>query len=139
MAEQNGESFGGVAPRWLVAAIGLLVGSLMCCSNMYFGLQTGFISMMSIQSAILGYGAFRLIQRRWIIPFNVHDNVLLQTISVAAATLPLAAGFVGIIPALAMLNEEESDEGDAALSKWWQQILWGFAVVYVGVFAGKYM
>ena len=46
----------------LVVVVGLGVGSLMCFSNMYFGLQTGFISMMSLQSALLGYGAFQLLK-----------------------------------------------------------------------------
>ena len=28
---------------------GLLVGSLLCCSNTYFGLQTGWVTMGSLQ------------------------------------------------------------------------------------------
>jgi OPT oligopeptide transporter protein len=28
---------------------GILIGSLLCCSNMYFGLQTGWVTMGSLQ------------------------------------------------------------------------------------------
>eukprot|EP00965_Chrysotila_dentata_P153753 5082984-Pleurochrysis_carterae.AAC.1 len=37
-------------------------------------------------------------------PFTVHENVVVQTVAVATATLPLAGGFVGIIPALKMIE-----------------------------------
>lgn len=35
-------------------AAGLAVGAVLCFSNMYFGLQTGWVTMGSLQSAILG-------------------------------------------------------------------------------------
>lgn len=37
-------------------------------------------------------------------PLTAKENVVLQTTAVAAATMPLAAGFVGIIPALGLLS-----------------------------------
>ena len=35
-------------------AAGLLVGSLLCCSNTYFGLQTGWVTMGSLQVRLEG-------------------------------------------------------------------------------------
>lgn len=32
--------------------------------------------------------------------FTVAENVIVQTTAVATATMPLAAGFVGVVPAL---------------------------------------
>jgi hypothetical protein len=45
---------GGQALTLRALAAGLLVGSVLCFSNMYFGLQTGWVTMGSLQSAILG-------------------------------------------------------------------------------------
>lgn len=51
------------------------------------------ISMGSLQSAILGFGIFRLLERSCgITGFTVQENVILQTTAVATATMPLAAG-----------------------------------------------
>jgi hypothetical protein len=46
----------GVGPALTARAVaaGLLVGSVLCYSNTYFGLQTGWVTMGSLQSCILG-------------------------------------------------------------------------------------
>jgi len=84
---------------WRAVIGGLLIGSLLCFSNMYFGLQTGWVTMGSLQSSLLGFGIFKLLFRAK--TFGPIENVLLQTAAVATATMPLAGGFVGIIPGLA--------------------------------------
>lgn len=38
---------------------GLLVGTLLCFTNMYFGLQTGWVTMGSIQCAVVGFAMFQ--------------------------------------------------------------------------------
>lgn len=65
--------------------------------------------MGSLQSSVLGYGIFRSLSVCWIEAgtFSELENVMLQTVAVATATMPLAGGFVGIIPALKMLEPEE--------------------------------
>ncbi len=49
--------------------------------------------MQSLQSAMLGYGVFaalhRVVGTR---PLSLAENVIVQTTSVATATMPLAAG-----------------------------------------------
>lgn len=85
-----------------------MVGSLMCCANMYFGLQTvnfkiiqirifwleilkkkGWVTMGSLQSTILGFGFFKLLGKklRLFQNFGPTENVVLQTTAVATATM----------------------------------------------------
>lgn len=64
----------------------------MCFSNMYFGLQTGWISMMSLQASLLGFAIFKPFQNGLSSHFKPIENVYLQTVAVATATMPLAAG-----------------------------------------------
>jgi uncharacterized oligopeptide transporter (OPT) family protein len=64
----------------------------MCFSNMYFGLQTGWISMMSLQASLLGFAIFKPFQNGLSNHFGPKENVYLQTVAVATATMPLAAG-----------------------------------------------
>jgi uncharacterized oligopeptide transporter (OPT) family protein len=54
MAAPAAAAAAGEALTLRALAAGLLVGSVLCFSNMYFGLQTGWVTMGSLQSAILG-------------------------------------------------------------------------------------
>lgn len=87
-------------------AVGLLIGMFLCCSNMYFGLQTGWVTMGSLQSALIGFGFFKAFDSRF--PgFTIQENVVLQTTAVAVSTAPLSFGFVGVLPALDILSPNE--------------------------------
>ncbi|KAL1529737.1 hypothetical protein AB1Y20_000673 [Prymnesium parvum] len=116
-------------PQLTVRAVvaGLLVGSMHCFINVYFGLQTGWVTMGSIQCAVVGYALFQLPMLRSATRFNSLENVVLQTVGVATATMPLAGGFVGIIPALGMLDPP------VVLSVW-QQVVWAAGLTYFGIF-----
>jgi len=96
---------------------------------MYFGLQTGWVTMGSLQSSLLGFAIFKVLLRDQ--TFGPIENVLLQTAAVATATMPLAGGFVGIIPALKMMKEE--DGGSIVLSTW-QLIVFSGGLAFFGVF-----
>ncbi|KAK9823302.1 hypothetical protein WJX72_001775 [[Myrmecia] bisecta] len=116
-------------------AVGLLVGSLLAFSNTYFGLQTGWVTMGSLQSAILGFGAFRVLQKYHLASgFSVEENVIIQTTSVATATMPLAAGLVGVIPALSIMTPEQNPPYGAVTLSAGQLILWSLALAFIGVF-----
>ena len=121
----------GAAPQLTFRAVfvGLLCGTVLCFTNMYFGLQTGWVTMGSLQSALLGYGIFQAcgVCTRHARHFGPLENVVVQTVSVATATLPLAAGFVGIIPALGLLSP-------AVHLTPTQQLLWAAALTYFGIF-----
>ncbi|KAI0706755.1 OPT oligopeptide transporter [Cerioporus squamosus] len=109
--------------------LGLLIGCLLCFTNLYFGLQTGWISMMSLQSALIGFLLSRLLRK----PMSPQENVVLQTTAVATGTMPLAAGFVGILPALGLLDEERDGVPPVHLS-WLAAVGWSCAVAFFGVF-----
>ena len=104
-----------------------------------------------MQSALLGYGLFS-VGASWfpsllLPPLTAKENVVLQTTAVAAATMPLAAGFVGIIPALGLLRNtttatttEEAAAGVAVLDEGGytftvlQLFGWCVALGFFGVF-----
>ncbi|GAA5813288.1 hypothetical protein MFLAVUS_006763 [Mucor flavus] len=113
--------------------LGLLIGTLMCFSNMYFGLQTGWISMMSLQSSLLGFAIFKPFQPMLRHKFGPIENVVLQTTAVATATMPLAAGFVGVIPAMELMTQSDNSSGAVVLNGR-QLILWSLGVAFFGVF-----
>ncbi|KAF9977517.1 hypothetical protein BGZ73_005788 [Actinomortierella ambigua] len=100
---------------------------------MYFGLQTGWISMMSLQASILSFAIFQIFKKQLKVPFGPAENIFLQSTAVATGTLPLAAGFVGIIPALQMMNTEDNPSGPMFLSTG-ELILWSIAIAFFGVF-----
>ncbi|KAL5504409.1 OPT8 [Sanghuangporus vaninii] len=131
LSPEHDESAGSVRPEFTFRAvvIGLAIGCLLCFTNLYFGLQTGWISMMSLQSALVGYLISLLLPK----PISPQENVVLQTTATATGTMPLAAGFVGIIPALSVLDPEKDGSSPIMLT-WSKAILWSCAVAFFGVF-----
>lgn len=91
--------------------------------------------MMSLQSALLGFAIFKilptLLPTFFKTPFTPQENVILQTTAVATGTMPLAAGLVGIIPALGMMTREE-DGRDGITLGFWSLVLWCLAVAFFG-------
>lgn len=127
--------------RGLVA--GLLIGCLLAFTNLYLGLQSGWISMMSLQSSLLGYALFKLIPRSVTVrgrqyvllakPFTPAENVLVQTTAAAVGIMPLSAGLVGVIPALTKLNAEKDNAAPIQLD-FVHLVAWCLAIAYFGVF-----
>ena len=103
---------------WRAVLAGSAIGILMCFSNTYFGLQTGWVTMASLQSALLAHGLWALCARvrgrHGCAALTVAEHVLVTSVATAAATMPLAAGFVGIIPALRILQARGEGAADAA-------------------------
>lgn len=83
---------------------------------------------MSLQSALLGYLLSLLFYKT---PMTPQENVVLQTTAVATGTMPLAAGFVGIIPALSLLDYETDGIGPINVS-WFQGVAWSLGVAFFG-------
>lgn len=129
---------------------GLAIGTLILLSNFQFGLQTGWVSMMSLPAALLGYSIFKIIDSydKLVLPFTPQENVFVQSVAVAVATGPLAYGFIGIIPAIEkLLTPEESGLLDELSNKfhllanelpfftpWWKLIIWSLGLGFFGVF-----
>ncbi|KAF5382180.1 hypothetical protein D9615_004379 [Tricholomella constricta] len=109
--------------------LGLAIGCLICFTNLSLGLQSGWISMMSIQSALIGY----LVSRMLPTPLTPQEIVVVQTTAVATGTMPLAAGFVGILPALSLLSEERDGVPPIQLT-WLSAVGWSCGVAFFGVF-----
>ncbi|KAI0381536.1 OPT superfamily oligopeptide transporter [Hypomontagnella monticulosa] len=112
-------------------AAGLLVGLIICFSNMYFGLQTGWISMMTMPASLLGFGIFKTLSRHLSFPFTPVENVLVQSVAGGMAIMPLGCGFVGVIPAMEYMLEPK-EQGPINLSMW-KLIIWSLGLCYFGV------
>ncbi|KAF4955130.1 hypothetical protein FGADI_4712 [Fusarium gaditjirri] len=110
---------------------GLAVGTIICFSNMYFGLQTGWVSIMSMPASLMGFGIFRLLAPHMRFPFSPVENVLLQSVACGMAIMPLGCGFVGVIPALNYLLAQD-EQGPINLSTW-KLIIWSLGLCYFGV------
>ncbi|KAI8630856.1 OPT superfamily oligopeptide transporter [Xylariaceae sp. FL1651] len=110
---------------------GLLVGLVIVFSNMYFGLQTGWVSMMTMPASLLGFGIFRTLSRHLTFPFSPVENVLVQSVAGGMAIMPLGCGFVGVLPAMEYLLEP-SEQGPINLSMG-KLIIWSLGLCYFGV------
>ena len=111
--------------------VGLGIGVIICFSNMYFGLQTGWVSSMSMPSALIGFAFFKSIANHIDFPFTPVENVLVQTVAGALGTMPLGCGFVGVMPALNyMLKSEENGPLVLGLGK---LIVWSLGICLFGV------
>ncbi|KAF2749294.1 oligopeptide transporter-like protein [Sporormia fimetaria CBS 119925] len=111
--------------------VGLLIGIVICFSNMYFGLQTGWVSSMAMPSALIGFAYFKTVSRALSYPFTPVENVLVQSVAGSVGTMPLGCGFVGVIPALNyLLKPEENGPLDISL---WRLIVWSLGICFFGV------
>ena len=110
---------------------GLAIGVVICFSNMYFGLQTGWVSSMAMPSALIGFAYFKTVSRYLKLPFTPVENVLVQSVAGSVGTMPLGCGFVGVIPALNyLLKAEENGPLDISL---WRLIIWSVGICFFGV------
>ncbi|KAF3040033.1 hypothetical protein E8E11_006615 [Didymella keratinophila] len=111
--------------------VGLAIGVVICFSNMYFGLQTGWVSGMAMPSALIGFAYFKVVARTLKLPFTPVENVLVQSVAGSVGTMPLGCGFVGVIPALNfLLKPEEGGPLDISL---WKLIIWAVGICFFGV------
>jgi OPT family oligopeptide transporter len=111
--------------------VGLAIGVVICFSNMYFGLQTGWVSGMAMPSALIGFAYFKVIARTLKLPFTPVENVLVQSVAGSVGTMPLGCGFVGVIPALNyLLTDEENGPLNISL---WRLIIWSVGICFFGV------
>lgn len=112
---------------------GVTIGTVVLISNFQFGLQTGWVSMMSLPSALLGFACFKVlpIRRR----FTDVENVFIQSVAVAVGTGPLAYGLVGIVPAIEkFLTTEETGLDGKFLFLLRDLLIWSFGLGLFGVF-----
>lgn len=115
--------------------LGLAIGTVICFSNTYFGLQTGWVSSMAMPSALLGFAWFKAVSRTLSYPFTPVENVLVQSVAGSVGTMPLGCGFVGVIPALEYLlkPEETQGEGTGVHLSLGKLIIWAVGICFFGV------
>ena len=107
---------------------GMLVGGLLSLCNIYSGLKIGFTTNMSIATALLGYGLWRLSARLFRSRhFGLHENLINQTSGSAAASIA-GAGLVAPIPALTMITGRQL--------AWEWLSAWALSVSVLGVLVG---
>ena len=82
---------------------------------------------MSLQSALIGFLVSKMLPRR----LTPQEIIVVQTTAVATGTMPLAAGFVGILPALGLLDPVKDGQPAVHLT-WPQTIAWSLAVAFFG-------
>ena len=112
--------------------VGLAIGVIICFSNMYFGLQTGWVSGMAMPAALIGFAFFKTVARHINYPFTPVENVLVQTVAGALGTMPLGCGFVGVLPALNYLLKPE-ENGPLVLGTG-KLMIWAIGICFFGVF-----
>ena len=87
--------------------------------------------MMNLPLSLLGFAVFKAFAKHLSYPFSMVENVLVQTVAVAVGTMPLAAGLVGIIPALEkLLLPREGGPLELSLG---MLIIWSIGVAFFGV------
>lgn len=128
---KSAQAVEGKSFTWRGVLVGLAVGLLICFSNMYFGLQTGWISGMAMPSALIGYAFFKTLSKHLDLPFTPVENVLVQTVAGSMGTMPLGCGFVGVMPAMNYLMTTK-ENGPITLSML-QSILWALGLCFFGV------
>lgn len=106
--------------------LGLAIGVLICFCNLYFGLQTGWGSGMSMPASLIAFAAFRSASKHIKLPFTPAENVLVQTVAGSAGTMSLGCGFVGIIPAIEFILEK--DEGAPISLGVGRLVLWSLGI-----------
>lgn len=134
---------------------GLAIGTVICAANVYFGLQTGWVSIMSMPASLMGFGIFRLLRNHLELPFSPVENVFVQSVACGMAIMPLGCGFVGVvslralllgstwpicsrlvltsgkIPAMNyLLSPDERGPLDLTV---WQLVIWSLGLCYFGV------
>lgn len=113
--------------------VGLAIGIIVCFSNTYFGLQTGWVSGMVMPSALIGFAFFKnkVVARMLKEQFTPVENVFVQSVAGSVGTMPLGCGFVGVIPALEyLLHKDENGPLSLSLGK---LILWAVGICFFGV------
>ena len=110
---------------------GILVGVLICFTNTYFGLQAGFIAIMSLPATLIGFAGFKAIEGHLRTPLAPAENAVLVTIAGSLGTMPFTAGLIGVIPALEFLTTP-AENGPFKLASW-QLCIWCVGISILGV------
>ncbi|HEY2956104.1 MAG TPA: OPT family oligopeptide transporter [Candidatus Eisenbacteria bacterium] len=127
-----GDRMPQLTPRAVV--MGMLLGMLMACSNVYVGLKAGWSLGVGITSCILAYSIFATLHRtmpRLFPPFSILENNCMQSCASVAGVMT-SGGLVNAIPALMMLNATALPLDFRQRCLW--LIPWIVCICWMGVF-----
>lgn len=133
--------------------MGMLLGMIMACSNVYIGLKAGWSMGVTITSAVLAFTIFQAVSGtigpllvkahklpavggffRWLWPenhYSILENNCLQSTAGAAGSMT-SGGLVNAIPALMMLSAASIPADFATRCLW--LIPWVMIICALGVF-----
>lgn len=113
--------------------MGMVLGMIMACSNVYVGLKAGWGLGVAITCSILAYSAFAMLNRIFprSAPFSILENNAMQSCASAAGSIT-SGGLVNAIPALMMLNPAAIPTDSYHRYLW--LIPWVCVISWLGVF-----
>ncbi len=100
----QGDHVKQLTARALIMGMGL--GMIMVCSNVYVSLKSGWSMGVAITSCVLAFVAFSTLRKlfpRWFPEYTILENNAMQSCASAAGSMT-SAGVANAIPALMMLN-----------------------------------
>ncbi len=120
----------GGGPQLTVRAVlsGMLLGAVMCLSNLYVVLKTGWSIGVTVTACILGFGLFRLLRVLGISkePLTLLENNAVGSVASAAGYMT-GGGNMAALPALLMLTGTRPSA--------WGLFFWFAIIAAMGVFA----
>lgn len=90
--------------------VGLAIGLVLTCTNISMGLQSGWVSSMTMPASLMGFGFFKLISKHLKFPFSPVENVLVQTVAGSMGIMPLGCGLVGVVSLLLLIAAHDSSK-----------------------------
>jgi OPT family oligopeptide transporter len=115
-----------LTPRAVVA--GMLLGAVMCLSNLYVVLKTGWSLGVTVTACILGFGLFRGLRGVGLsrTPFTLLENSAVGSVAAAAGYMT-GGGNMAAVPALLLLTGMRPDP--------WAMFFWFAVIAAMGVCA----
>jgi len=118
----------GNVPQLTLRAIvaGMLIGAVMCLSNLYVFLKTGWSMGVTITAAIIAFAAFKLLETARIAkrPLSALENNALTTVSSGAGYMT-GGGNMAAFGALVMITAVRPDT--------WSMVAWLGVIAALGV------
>jgi uncharacterized oligopeptide transporter (OPT) family protein len=105
---------------WRAIGFGLVWATISCGSSFYFGLMTGSTTGDPL--------AIALMSRLFLSPL---ENMVVVSIAVGGAAIPMATGLIGPLPALGL---DRGDKGSSEEPGFVHQLFWCFALCSFGPF-----
>ncbi|KAF5683075.1 oligopeptide transporter [Fusarium denticulatum] len=119
---------------WRAIVCALFLGTGVCLTNMYFGLQAGMVNAMPMQSALLGFALLQCFKTHFSTALTPQEVTLIEVIAGALGLAPFTSGLTSFIPALQFLVG--SDRGTGATFTTSQLLIWSISTCGLGIVIG---